>query len=125
MLKFKLTRKTLPVELEDENGVTTKYTLRQMDGAQRDEFLNDQARRMEVVGTNPDGTQQTKISDFTGLHAKLLSLCLTEDATGKPPTLATIQSWPADVQQELYKEAKKLNGLGEAEAAAKEAAKKD
>lgn len=123
MIKLKLTRQRVPVELEDEKGNILKFTLVEMDGAQRDEYLNDSAARMEIVPgeTDDKGNPRTRIKDYKGLHAKLLTICMVSEL-GKPPTLAEVQSWPAAVQSQLYKEAQKLNRLDEKK---EEEAKKD
>ena len=122
-IKLKLTRQRVPVELEDEKGKILKLTLVEMDGTQRDEYLNDSASRMEIVPGEVDaqGNPRTRIKDYKGLHAKLLTVCLV-DENGKAPTLAEVQAWPAAVQSALYKAAQELNRLdGKKEGDAKNA----
>lgn len=117
LLEFDLKLNEQPVILKDAKGVPTHYTLREMDGNQRDEHMQDSASRMKF-----DEKGNAKgLSSYKGIQSKLISLCLF-DAEGKPVPEKTINAWPATTISGLFKAAQQLNSLGDdAEAAAKNA----
>lgn len=119
-LTFELKLKCIPVELNNSAGVPETYTLSELTGVQRDEYLNDTASRMKFDG---QGKAQG-VKDFKGMQAKLVSLCLTKGSGGAPVTVETINTWPASVVSALFKEAQKLSGL-EAEVPKEEAPAKN
>lgn len=99
------------VQLRDpKSGRTTTYVLVELDGTQRDAYLNAVAARMKTDATGkPAG-----VKNFTGLQADLLSRSLyTTEADGsrKQVDVKTIQAWPARVQAALHKKAKALSAL--------------
>jgi hypothetical protein len=92
--------KSLPIKISGRD-----YTLKEIDGTQRDAYLNDMASRMKFEDGKPAG-----IKNFTGLQSKLLSMCLF-DPDGKPVPQAVINKWPSSLQAALFDEARKLSGL--------------
>jgi hypothetical protein len=106
-LTFELKLKSIPVELANASGVPENYSLNEMTGVQRDEYLNDTASRMKF---DPKGQAQG-VKDFKGMQAKLISLCLTKGSGGAAVTVETINGWPATVVSALFKEAQKINAL--------------
>ena len=113
-LSFSLELKTEPVELDAE-----KYTLTELTGVTRDENMDSMRARMKFN----DKGDAAGFTSFKGLQANLIHLSLT-DKDGKRVSIETIQSWPASVQNSLFKAAQELSAL-EDEVEAKDAAKKD
>lgn len=105
--KFKLKRKSVPVVMEDENGNEFACELREMTGAERDQWLNGMAGRMRVDAQgNPVG-----VAKFDGLQADLIALCLYQADTRVPKS--QIVGYPASVQTELFKICQEINSLGD------------
>lgn len=115
VLEFNLEFQEVPVKIKDESGNVKNYTLREMDGKERDKFLNNMGSRMRI---GSDG-KPSGIRDFNGMQSGLLTRCLL-DEEGKQVSDAVIQGWPAKVQTALFMKAQEMNGLSEgAEAEAK------
>jgi hypothetical protein len=106
-LEFSLDRRTIPVTLKDsKTGTSRTYTLRELDGTERDRYLNLLAARTKV---GKDGKPQG-IKDFKDLQADLVSKSLLDDNGENVPT-NMIQKWPVSVQAKLFKMAQKLSAL--------------
>lgn len=117
-LTFELKLKSIPVELANPvSNVPESYTLSELTGDKRDEYLNDTASRMKF---DAQGKAQG-VKDFKGMQAKLVSLCLTKGNGGEKVSIDTINTWPASVVSALFKEAQKLSGLETPEEPAKNA----
>lgn len=105
-IKISVIRKSQPVNLEVEEGKEVLIYIKEMTGAQRDEYFNRMAARTkldekgEVIG----------VKDYKGLYSGLLSLC-TYDAQGKQVTEKEIQDWPDTAQKALFDLARDLNNL--------------
>lgn len=105
-VRISVLRKSQPVELELAEGQVVQYAVKEMTGAQRDEYFNKTAQRTtrdangEVVG----------MKDYKGLYSTLLSFCLY-DADGKLIPESKIQEWPDTAQKALFDIAIELNGL--------------
>lgn len=105
-VRISVLRKSQPVELEVAENEVVVYSVKEMTGAQRDEYLNKVTQKTtrdangEVVG----------MKDYKGLYSNLLSLCLY-DADGKPIPESKIQEWPDTAQKVLFDIATDLNGL--------------
>ena len=99
-------RKSQPVDLEVEEGKQVRFFVKEMSGAQRDEYLNKTAQKSrldekgDVVG----------LKDYRGLYSNLLSFCLY-DAEGKLVPESKIQEWPDAAQKALYEMANDINGM--------------
>ncbi len=109
--KFKLSRKTLPVTIEDAEGVEQSYTMQELSGKDRDLFmkkLSDKARlndKGEPIG----------FKDSMGLTSYLLSLSLL-DSAGKKVDQNTIDTWPASTSDGLAKLSYELSAIAPDEA---------
>lgn len=105
-LKISVLRKSQPVDLEIEEGMVARYYVKEMTGAQRDEYFNRMANKTvkdasgEVVG----------MKDFKGLYSSLLSFTVY-DSEHKPVAEAKIQDWPDTAQKALFDLARDINGL--------------
>jgi len=102
MLEFTLSLKEVPVTLDGK-----EYKLVELNAKQRDQFLNGVGGRMKYVNGKLQG-----MSNYEGLQASLLSLCLY-DSEGKLVKTDIIQSFPAGLVSKLFKEAQKISGLDE------------
>lgn len=106
-LTLSLTRRRVEVDLEGEDGGVATYTLREMTGTERDQYLADMSLRTKWDKGVPKG-----LSNYKGIQSSLISRCLF-DPNGRRVEDATIQKWPASVQTELFKQCQKMNGLGD------------
>lgn len=109
--KFTSKRKTIPVEVEDENGVSHSYTLRELSGTLRDKYLN-RMRQRSAPGAG-EGAGFAQFKNYEGFVADLLCLSLF-DADGKAVDGKVIQEWGSATQMELFKMAQEMSGLGKA-----------
>lgn len=117
-IRISLRRKTIPVELELEDGKVVNWSLKEMTGGQRDAFLNITGKRMK---TNRTGTS-TIIKNYEGLHAELICRCLYDDQE-KPVSKSFVQTKiNSYAQAVLYAQCRELCGLTEE---AQEAEKND
>ena len=107
-MKFSLKKKSVPVEMETAEGTTEAYSLVELSGKDRDDYLNAMATKMKY---NAKG-EPIGIKTFKGLQASLLCLCL-EDPNNAKVTQVDLEKYPASVVNELFKAAQKLNALDE------------
>lgn len=110
-LEFTLTRSEKPVTIDGR-----KYVLIEMDGKQRDAYLNGMGQRIRHT---PEG-KPAGLKDYNGLQASLVASCLHEEETAespnrKPVAINTVQSYPARVLSALYDACKEMNDLDEEE----------
>lgn len=122
-LRFKLVSSSIPFTVEkpiidpttkepvkDENGQIVfqelVYEIREMSGRVRDEFLNQNEKRIKK---NNQG-EAIGLADHIGMFSKLLCRCIYDEA-GKLIPEETIQSWPTTTQEVLFEEASKLNNI--------------
>jgi hypothetical protein len=103
-LSFVLERRELPVTIDGEG-----YVLRELDGRERDKYLNSLNARLKVTA---GGGQSVK--DFDGMQASLVAASLFKivGSEREPVTVDEVQGWPARVSATLFDAAKKLSGLG-------------
>lgn len=101
--RFKKTLKTLPVEIEGDDGTVELWTLRELSGTLRNKYLT--AANKKVVMKNG-----VEVRDFTGSCSDLLTLCLFNPA-GSTVTANVIDEWPSEMQLEIFQMAVKLSGL--------------
>ncbi len=105
--KFSKRRKEQLIDIEDEEGNTRVYKMREMDGTLRDRYMNDMNRRFRNVSS--DGSV-ARIEDPTKIHVNLLNLCLLDDQNKAVP-VDELQKWPTTALEELYDIAIIFNGL--------------
>ena len=116
-LKLSLRVKEIPVILENADGVEEKYTLRELIGKTRDEYLTSIADKMKYDGKgNPSG-----LKNFDGLQSSLLSRTLF-DAESKPVSVEKLDAFPASALTTLFEKSQELSGMDKK---APEKAKKD
>lgn len=107
-LKFELARQTIPVELIDENRQSHSYELREMDGLQRDTYMNKSRTKIDLDRSSGD---KAMLKTFEGLYSLLLSFTLFDVVNNRYCAEAEIQKFPTSVQEQLHKAAKSLNGF--------------
>jgi len=115
VLSFVLEREERPVTIGGE-----AYVLIELDGKERDKYLNVLGGRLRH---GPDG-KAGGVKDFDGLQASLIaaSLCKVVGSERVPVKQHIIQSWPARVVSGLFEAARDLSALDEKE---KDEAKND
>jgi hypothetical protein len=104
-LSFSLALKEIPVKLVTKEGVQKVFTLVELDGSQRDSFMQDMADRIEF-----QGGKVSKITNFEGMQSNLLAMCLYDDKKQLIP-IEELNKFPAGVLTELFKTAQKISGL--------------
>lgn len=102
--KYSLKLKSLPLVIEDEHGLEQTYTLKELTGLQRDEFVNKTTARAT------DAKGKEKRHDAKGLASDLLGMCLY-DAQNRLVPANVINGWPSEMQQDIFLEAVELSGL--------------
>lgn len=109
--KFKLARKTLPVEVEDAEGNTQTYTLQELSGKERDMFMKKISDKARLDDTG----KAVGFKDQVGVISFLLSMSLL-DEKGKAISEKTIDGWPTEITDALGKMSVGLSGISETEA---------
>lgn len=107
-IKLSLKREELKVVLETPEGVDKTYTLREMSGKDRDNYLTKMGDKFRY---NAQG-QVSGVKTFEGMHSILLERCLY-DETDKLVSLAELQNFPSRVLSELFSAAQKINALNQ------------
>lgn len=114
--RFSLKLKEVQVELEAPDGGVKTYTIRELTGAKRDDYMQFMMSKMDVgVGKDASG----KMRSVDRIQSKLLAVCLFDESNAAVQE-SVIQAFPASTQNELYKIASSISGMDEkAEEAAK------
>jgi len=104
VLNFSLTREEMPVRIGDGD-----YVLQELDGAERDRYLQDVGGRIRIA---KDGNA-AGVKNFKGMQAFLVSLALKKQVSGDLENVPvdTIQGWPSKVVSGLFDAARELSGL--------------
>ena len=106
ILRLKLVRKETPVILEGEDGEEKKFTLKELNGAERNKYLNKMKHRVKM---GADGKTAT-ITDFNGFQADLLYVSLFDENNEAVP-VAEIENLPSSTQQALFEKSQNLSAL--------------
>lgn len=108
---FDLALSEHPVRLLDKKTKEpVDYVIREMDGRQRDAYLNGVSKRTR---TSAEGV--TRVVNFDGLQGDLLTRCMYRVDTDTLVKLEEVQSWPAKVQSKLFDKARELSALNKEE----------
>lgn len=105
--RYKSGRKRQAVEIEDDEGQVKKFWLIEMKGPQLDRWMEISAGRMKL---NRKGRPTGK-ADMKEFHASLICLCLYEEDGKTPVTKEVIAGWGATLQNDLFMDCRKMNGL--------------
>lgn len=108
MLKVSIKTRTIDVSIEKENGDEVKYKLRQMTGAEADEFRSVKLSKIDM----DEKGENVKVRDVSGQYTDLLVRTLV-DSEGKAVPITTLNQWPDEALKALYDESAKLNKLVE------------
>lgn len=110
MAKFSLKLKQEEVEIEQLDGSTKTYVVKELDGRTMEGYLN--ASKKNVIMT--DG-KVSGMRTFDDMYVNLLEAALY-DADGERILAPEIRLWPSSLQKSLFDIAQRLSGLsGEAE----------
>lgn len=107
-IRISLARKEQVVEMEGLDGQVRTYTLRELYGDERDNYLNALMARTKV---GADG-KVVGAPDVKNIQAGLISKCLY-DEQGAPVPLAGVQKFPASAQETLFRVCEEMNLLTE------------
>ena len=107
-LTFDLVLAEESVTLKGADGIVKECVLREMNGRDRDGYLNLLKSRIAI-----DAQGRPSIKSFDGHQASLIAKCLFDEA-GNPVPMAEINAFPASVQAALFASAQSLNALDEA-----------
>lgn len=102
-LEFSLTQERVPVNLLKKDGSIWECYLEEMDGEDRDKYL--QAQRAKTDG-------KSQVRDYKDLHTLLIGFCLYDKLTEKRVDKEDIRAFPAKVQNDLFEKCVELNALG-------------
>lgn len=105
--KISVIRKSQPIDIEIEEGQEVRFYVKEMTGAQRDDYFNRASKKTKLN----DKGEVIGVSDYTGSYSLLLSVCLY-DANGELVPEKTIQSWPDGAQKALSEVAALINNMG-------------
>ena len=100
-VKFTVKRKTIAIMIEHEDGTEHAYTLKELDGNERDQYMNRVSKKMK-------SRVEQGLKDFSGMCSDLLSMSIY-DENSKLVTAKVVQSWPSSTQIELFKMAANLS----------------
>ena len=110
-IEITLVRVVQPVRLTKADQSLENCQIREMDGSQRDLYLNKQRSKSKTENG------KTTLVNYSGLFSDLLSFCLYHEEGGLF-TEKEIQSFPVSAQEQLHKAALKINKMSKAGAAA-------
>lgn len=102
-VELSLDRDEVPVTLKTKDEPTRECVIREMDGFQRDKYLNKQKGKINKT------TQA--VEDFEDVQTSLISLCLYDKTTNELIHSDDVRKYPSKTQIELYKICMKVNGL--------------
>lgn len=101
---FDLFKEEINVSLKEPGSNSPREcVLREMDGFQRDTYLNSQRNKLDKASNS--------VKDFLNVQASLIAQCLYEKNSDAPIPQSEIQKFPAKVQTGLYNICMKLNGF--------------
>lgn len=110
-LSFKLELEQIRVTLEDTEGNSVAYLLRELTGKQRDDYQKIVAKQ---IRPDSDG-KPTNLAGIAGLRTQLLIFSMVKEQGLEPVSLKEVDSWPASVHEKLFEKAQAISGLGVSE----------
>lgn len=103
-IRLSLKRTTVRYTLEQEDGSELVCLLKEMLGPDRDAYLTRLAQRMNWKDGKPQG-----MKNIGGIQSYLISLCLFNEEGTKLIGIKKIDSFPAQVQDVLFKKAQEIS----------------
>jgi hypothetical protein len=105
--EYSLAVREEPIILRGPDGqVARSLIMREMLGPGRAKYLNKVQARIKIAGGQAAG-----MTTFEGMNADLLEMCLFDAETQQPVKRAEIETWPAGMQEQMFKQAQRLNAL--------------
>jgi hypothetical protein len=92
------------VKLVDLDGTPRNWKLKELDGEQREKYLNDISRR--ITGTGKDA----RFNSYKGVYSSLLSMCLYDESDTLVKA-GVIEKMPSKALEVLFERARTLSGL--------------
>ena len=111
-LRLSTVAKTIPVDLEDKDGVVLNCYLKELSGAQKDTYMDMYKTRFK--GPVGDGSDLSNIRTFKDHQVQLVQLCLFVKDGDEPFTPEKLREFPAATIDQLNTVAMTLNGLNKA-----------
>jgi hypothetical protein len=108
-VKFSLKLREELVVLEGADGKEQTYQVREMTGALKEEYLDENRDRLEMETDVAGKTTVKEIKTYKGIYASLLKRTLF--GPGGFAVEEQINTFPHRVQSELYKIAQRLNDM--------------
>jgi phage FluMu protein gp41 len=102
-LSFDLRLRSIPIVMTVEDDKKVEYTLKELNGKDRDAYMQDMRGRMEK-GSD-------RINNFVGMQAALLSKSLF-DENGTAVSTDKVQKLPSSMLNKLFSEAQDLSDIG-------------
>lgn len=106
VVEFSIVLNQIPIILVGEDGKKNSYTLRELTGGSRDQFMNKFRDKVEI-GT--DG-KMVALKDFEGSQSALLAVCLY-DANDDLVPEDVIQKFPTTPLGKLFALAQEISGM--------------
>src|SRR5438093_101548 len=104
--RFTKKRKTEDIEIEENDGSIGKYTIKELEGTQRQEFIRLVSSRMKP---GPDG-QPTSLESTGELEIKLIAASVY-DPSGKLVTEQEVLQWPSTIITGIFEISSHLSAL--------------
>jgi hypothetical protein len=98
-----------PVNLKQTDGTVKQYTLRELPGDELEAYMEENKDRMDTV-VEGGKIVVRGVRSYKGMFTSLLKRALHNDQ-GKKVPVEEIKTFPARVQQALFKDAQKLSAL--------------
>lgn len=119
-LSFTLKLKEAPVQITDAEGQEHSFVLRELNGRDRDSYLDQMGERMKF---SPTG-KMAGMKNYKGIQTGLLSLCLY-DENETLVSMKTLQEYPSTALSDLYDAACELSALDKGEVKDEDEVKND
>jgi len=103
-VRLSLKRTTVKYTLEKEDGSELVCLLKEMTGPDRDAYLTRLAQRMQWKDGKPEG-----MKNVSGIQSYLIELCLYDETGTKKVNPKVIATFPAQVQDHLFKKAQEIS----------------
>jgi len=110
MKKLKLSLKEEQIELEEKDGSTSVYTIRELTGHERETYMTKMGTRMKWA---PDG-KPAGMASYDGAMTDLVQMS-TYGPDGNRVRPDVVKGWPQSVIEYIYETAAELSALGNKE----------
>jgi hypothetical protein len=107
MLTLELNVNATPVELKGPDNTVSKYTIREMSVAEREQYVD--LLRVNMI-FNSEG-KAVGVKKMEGTSSALLTRCMQDVSANRLVTKEQVEKWPSRVVEQLVEEANRLNGF--------------